>query len=242
MNQDQFNELTEKLLTACKDALGMKAGEYAREGDRLHNFYAAARKRNQHPLDSLLGMQVKHRVSIDDICEDIVKHGKFPTDEMMLEKFKDDINYNLLAFALIHELRAQARKEIFAAGLEKSEGSIKESFDRFIKTEKRLDEYYRACMQQPPRTIKRVEPQFTIPKPSVGYVSVLQAALHPNAMQKVLFNGRKYLPVPEEKENNCTGCFFEKAGLDECRRFRAVAGSRFDDFCEGAGVIWKKIV
>lgn len=119
MNQDQFNELTEKLLTACKDALGMKAGEYAREGDRLHNFYAAARKRNQHPLDSLLGMQVKHRVSLDDICEDIVKHKKFPTDEMMLEKFKDDINYNLLAFALIHELRAQARKEIFAAGLEK---------------------------------------------------------------------------------------------------------------------------
>ena len=110
MDQDQFNELTEKLLTACKDALGMKAGEYAREGDRLHNFYAAARKRNQHPLDSLLGMQVKHRVSIDDICEDIVKHGKFPIDEMMLEKFKDDINYNLLAFALIHELREKARE------------------------------------------------------------------------------------------------------------------------------------
>ena len=116
MNQDQFNELTEKLLNACKDALGMKAGEYAREGDRLHNFYAAARKRNKHPLDSLLSMQVKHRVSIDDICDDIINHKKFPTDEMMLEKFKDDINYNLLAFALIHELREKARKEVFAAG------------------------------------------------------------------------------------------------------------------------------
>lgn len=116
MNQDKFNELTEKLLTACKDALGMKAGEYAREGDRLHNFYAAARKLNKHPLDSLLGMQVKHRVSIDDICDDIINHNKFPTDEMMMEKFKDDINYNLLAFALIHELREKSRKEVFVSG------------------------------------------------------------------------------------------------------------------------------
>lgn len=230
MNQDQFNELTEKLLAACKDALGMKAGEYAREGDRLHNFYAAARKRNQHPLDSLLGMQVKHRVSIDDICEDIVKHRKFPTDEMMLEKFKDDINYNLLAFALIHELREKERKEIFAAGLEKSEGSIKESFDRFIKTEKRLDEYYMACMQQPP----------PIPKPSVGYVSVLQAALHPNWDKRVEYEGRKYLPVAEEKRKNCKGCFFSNS-KERCIEFLRGLNRRCAE-CGDKKIIWLKVV
>lgn len=97
MNQDQFNELTEKLLTAC--------GEYAKEGDQLHNFYVAAQKRKQHPLDYLLGEQMKNRFGIGDICEDIIRHKKFPTDKRMLEKFKDDIHYNLLAFALIHELR-----------------------------------------------------------------------------------------------------------------------------------------
>lgn len=186
MNQDRFNELMEKLLTACKDALGMKAGEYAREGDRLYNFYAAARKLNKHPLDSLLGMQVKYRVSIDDICEDIINHKKFPTGEMMLEKFKDDINYNLLAFALIHELREKALEKVFEKG---------------------------PIM---PGTIGRMA-----------------------SAQKVLFDEQYFLPVREEKENNCTGCFFE---FEECGRFRVVAGSRFDDFCEHEAIIWKKIV
>lgn len=188
MNQDKFNELTEKLLTACKDALGMKAGEYAREGDRLHNFYAAARKRNKHPLDSLLSMQVKHRVSIDDICDDIINHKKFPTDEMMFEKFKDDINYNLLAFALIHELREKARKDVFSAG-------VPEFGDDAEQME--------------------------------GWQNAVKG------------NSDLYLPVKDNNDGSCTGCFFE-TDYDSCEFFLRLIGA---DGCEiRNGVIWLKVV
>ncbi len=212
MDQDQFNELTEKLLTACKDALGMKAGEYAREGDRLHNFYAAARKRNQHPLDSLLGMHVKHRVSIDDICDDIVKHGKFPTDEMMLEKFKDDINYNLLAFALTHELREKARKEIFAAACPLPDDTVVHK-ERFVKFK----------TPSPPGTIPRVEAAGSIYK-------------------AVMWEGDVYLPVPDESEGSCDGCFFHCPTREVCQRFCEVAKKCRYDLCGVANIIWKKIV
>lgn len=209
MNQDQFNELTEKLLTACKDALGMKAGEYAREGDRLHNFYAAARKLNKHPLDSLLGMQVKHRVSIDDICDDIVKHKKFPSDEMMLEKFKDDINYNLLAFALIHELREKARKEVFAASCPLPEGAV-------------------------------VHKEFFI-RPA-GTISSERALSWTNCVK---YNGDRYLPVSEEEESQCDGCFFYRPDdiecNNECKCFRMIADECGHGLCGEEGIIWKKI-
>lgn len=213
MNQDQFNELTKKLLTACKDALGMKAGEYAREGDRLHNFYAAARKRNKHPLDSLLAMQVKHRVSIDDICDDIINHKKFPTDEMMLEKFKDDINYNLLAFALIYELREKARKEVFAVRPRRE----------LVKID--LETFHTEFLVKPTQEL----PSGTISR----------ADAEKNICKGVMWEGSLYLPVVEKEPWECTGCFFTKYAA-HCRCFCKDRSKTSAECCNG--IIWLKVV
>lgn len=111
MNKKDFNELTEKIFDLCEAALNSKDKEYSRNDDRLHNFKAAGRKRDKNPLDVLLDMQLKHRVSIDDICTDIMNEDKYPTDELLFEKIKDDINYNILAAAMILEMRENARNE-----------------------------------------------------------------------------------------------------------------------------------
>ncbi len=231
MDQDQFNKLTKQLIKACKDALGMKAGEYAREGDRLHNFYAAARKRDKHPLDSLLSMQVKHRVSIDDICDDIINRKKFPTDEMMLEKFKDDINYNLLAFALIHELREKARKEVFAnVGMRPPGwncrcvvGNDRERIKKFRESLCDLGKISFSATFQPHGTISRAEAEKT-----------------ERWLNVVTWQDDLYLPVHEEKYGYCIGCFFQE-DIKNCNMFREALGLHKHDFCEH-GVIWLKVV
>ncbi len=225
MNQDQFNELTEKLLNACKDALGMKAGEYAREGDRLHNFYAAARKRNKHPLDSLLSMQVKHRVSIDDICDDIINHKKFPTDEMMLEKFKDDINYNLLAFALIHELREKARDkakrgitvDISAVGA----NVLNEQIKKFRESLPDLGKISFSAIFQPHGTISRAEAEKMEWRHSA-----------------VKWGGDIYLPAKDSSDSGCIGCFFEENG-PQCKLFLK---DQKTDCLVPDSIIWLKVL
>ena len=49
-------------------------------------------------------MALKHLVSIDDIIND-TKRDKYPTDDILDEKFGDMINYLILAKAVIIEER-----------------------------------------------------------------------------------------------------------------------------------------
>lgn len=102
MNHEEFNEIAKNRLDTCTEILIPKGLEYSRNGDRLHNFKTAGRIAGTTPERALLGMYLKHLVSIMDIIVD-VEAGNIPTKEILSEKITDSINYHLLLEALILE-------------------------------------------------------------------------------------------------------------------------------------------
>ena len=106
MNAEDFNKIVAARMAWCNKTLCAKGDEYARDGDRLWNFKAAGRKRNQHPAQALAGMEVKHDVSVDDIIDGLAR-GIVPPKELVAEKIGDSINYLLLLEGLIEEARGE---------------------------------------------------------------------------------------------------------------------------------------
>ena len=104
MNAKDFDKIVASRMAWCNKTLCAKGDEYARDGDRLWNFKAAGRKRNQHPAQALAGMEVKHDVSVDDIIDGLAR-GIVPPKELVAEKIGDSINYLLLLEGLIEEER-----------------------------------------------------------------------------------------------------------------------------------------
>lgn len=99
MTPERFNEILDIRLHATRDVLGFKAGEYASTSDRLHNFKAAAAMLRGTPEQALLGMLVKHMVSICDMVLD----GQPRAIALWNEKIGDAINYLILLEALVKE-------------------------------------------------------------------------------------------------------------------------------------------
>lgn len=99
---EQFERIVDERLAHCRKVLLEKNKEYSRNGDRLHNFRSAARRMGTDPMNALLGMKVKHEVSIEDMVQDCLE-GMPPTKKQIAEKFGDDHNYLLLLEALILE-------------------------------------------------------------------------------------------------------------------------------------------
>ena len=104
MNAEDFDKIVAARMAWCNKTLCAKGDEYARDGDRLWNFKAAGRKRNQHPAQALAGMEVKHDVSVDDIIDGLAR-GIVPPKELVAEKIGDSINYLLLLEGLVEEER-----------------------------------------------------------------------------------------------------------------------------------------
>ena len=102
MKKTDFDKVVENRLEACKALLIPKGEEYSRNGDRLWNFKKAALVLGVSPEQALLGMDVKHRVSVMDMVEDVAE-GKLPLEKVLTEKINDSINYLLLLEALIRE-------------------------------------------------------------------------------------------------------------------------------------------
>ena len=105
MDCKKFDEIVAKRLDACSALLAVKGEEYSRGGDRLWNFKRAGEHRRCSPAKALLGMKVKHDVSIDDIV-DRLDNGIIPSPYTVAEKINDSINYLLLLEGLIEELRS----------------------------------------------------------------------------------------------------------------------------------------
>jgi hypothetical protein len=104
MNSDEFSDLIHMKLDRCKDMLGVKAGVYANNNDRLHNFKSAARKLDTIPEIALRGMRIKHEVAIDDFINALAGSiTGWTTMEEWEEKIGDSINYLLLLYALVVE-------------------------------------------------------------------------------------------------------------------------------------------
>jgi hypothetical protein len=95
VSEQFFTNVLEERLVQTKNILGVKAKEYVRNGDRLHNFNVASITNKETREKALWGMATKHLVSIMDIVED-TKSGKLPKEETVDEKIGDMINYLVL--------------------------------------------------------------------------------------------------------------------------------------------------
>ena len=102
MNSERFNKVVKECIDSIESVLVKKAAEYSRNDDRLHNFRVAGRLKDETPEKALIGMKVKHTVSIGDIVNDL-DNGILPTKELLSEKIGDEINYLILLKALVIE-------------------------------------------------------------------------------------------------------------------------------------------
>lgn len=107
MNKKDFAELVVKETEHIKDVFGIKADEYNLEDDRLGFFKRTAAVLDEKPDEALLGMMVKHIVSIFDM----VKSSEKFTEDRWKEKVTDCINYLLLLFALEKDLGFKEEKK-----------------------------------------------------------------------------------------------------------------------------------
>ena len=105
MNNKEFEKILNKRIELIKSVLSKKGNEYSGSSfnDRLHNFKRAAAILGVTPEQSLLGMKVKHDVSVIDIVENIIGYNDLPSKELLEEKIGDSINYLILLEAMIKE-------------------------------------------------------------------------------------------------------------------------------------------
>ena len=96
MNNEDFQLVLDRQIHQTKITLEKKAGEYADDVDRLHNFKLAAALGQNTQKQALWGMLVKHLVSLSDM---VVTDGQY-SREMWDEKIGDSINYLILLRAI----------------------------------------------------------------------------------------------------------------------------------------------
>lgn len=100
MTTDFFKKVLSDTIKEIEKTLGVKALEYVRNNNAMHNFDAGSRITKQIREEVIYGFALKHHISIADIRNDI-KEGKLPTKEVVEEKFGDAINYLILEKASI---------------------------------------------------------------------------------------------------------------------------------------------
>lgn len=98
--QEIHSGLIKELLDEINNLMVVKAKEYQRNNNPFHNFQEGTKLSNSSPLDVLRGFKLKHDISINDLCEDY-NNGDLIRKEMLSEKIKDIIIYNLLMYSLI---------------------------------------------------------------------------------------------------------------------------------------------
>lgn len=106
VTEQQFQSLFNERLGKIKDTLAIKAREYVRNNDRLHNFNVGANVTGQSREEILHGFLLKHLISYFDMINDI-KKGNYPSDSYLQEKIGDIINYFIL-----FEISVRAKTQI----------------------------------------------------------------------------------------------------------------------------------
>lgn len=103
MTTEKFEEILNARIETIKQTLMVKAKEYMRNDDRLHNFRKAATEKNTTMTDILWQRYaLKHLMSLDDIIEDH-KKGILPSLKTIDEKIGDIIIYGILLEACFIE-------------------------------------------------------------------------------------------------------------------------------------------
>lgn len=104
MKESYFNDRLEDALDQTRQTLGIKAKEYVRNDDRMHNFNAGALKTRKIREEVIANFRLKHEISVDDIRNDL-SEGILPSKELVEEKFGDIINYFLLEkISILHKI------------------------------------------------------------------------------------------------------------------------------------------
>ena len=102
---NEFNDVVIGQMERCKALLVTKGNEYAPEAmsnveiDRLAHFKKAATLMRTTPKIALMGMLVKHYISIMDMSMD---DKDYPVEQWS-EKITDSINYLLILRAIVEE-------------------------------------------------------------------------------------------------------------------------------------------
>lgn len=109
MNSEQFAKIFDEQMRICSEMLFKKAGEYATDDERLHNFKVAAVVQANNPAQSLGGMMVKHTTSVYDMIN--AGDPNLFSMEMWDEKITDHINYLILLRAVVYEAREHADEQ-----------------------------------------------------------------------------------------------------------------------------------
>jgi len=108
MTYEEFDKLVESRMQQIYELMAEKRDEYARRGDRLHNFKRAAGLAQKTPEETLAGMWLKHITSIFDMIDDMGK-GNECAVETWDGKLNDNIIYTFLLEGLLVE-RARINK------------------------------------------------------------------------------------------------------------------------------------
>jgi len=106
MREEEFKELVRRRFYECQELLlKVKGPEYTTysDPDRLSNFKRAADIQECSDEAALVGMWMKHIVSILDIVDEWSTEDILPTREKLQEKITDAINYLVLLEALFAE-------------------------------------------------------------------------------------------------------------------------------------------
>ncbi len=102
MTPEEFRAIMQNRLIKCEFILSKKSEDYSRNQDKLYNFKRAAGITGETPAQALVGMWLKHVVSVIDIVEDAAV-GKTISRERIDEKFTDALNYLLLLEGILEE-------------------------------------------------------------------------------------------------------------------------------------------
>lgn len=95
MTNEQAEEMVNDILERTREVLMVKAKEYVRNDDRMHNFNVGAEKKGVIRERIIESFRLKHEISRDDIIEDMEK-GILPSEAYVDEKYGDIINYFIL--------------------------------------------------------------------------------------------------------------------------------------------------
>ncbi len=113
MKSKVFNQLATHTVKSCLALMTEKSKEYASSDDKFHNFKTAARHDDTTPEKALHGMELKHRISVEDMIKDTERLTPEQFKEkynpnIVDEKIADSINYLLLLKGLLYERLAKA--------------------------------------------------------------------------------------------------------------------------------------
>lgn len=101
MSLERFDILVDYIVEKrIKVVMCTKSTEYAQGTNKLHNFDRAGKMRGITPMEALRGMKLKHEVSIQDMLDGL-KDGKTYPRKVWEEKFTDNINYQILEWAIL---------------------------------------------------------------------------------------------------------------------------------------------